>query len=172
MELAVGDSTELEIIFSTGHYMKKQSKRPSITTNEGTEAKYVQIVTDVVTNPDSTYPVIIKPYKFDISQFGEKERNTLDFVIQNVSDIELDVKLVDMPTGMFKLVLPKKIKPGESGKGKITVMKEFVGKEFEKSLTIELNDKLNTRFTIPLKRTIRIPGAAQSNTAVNPDTHK
>jgi hypothetical protein len=147
--------------------MKKQSKRPSIQTNEGPDTKYVQIVTDVITNPDSTYPVIIQPYKFDISQFGEKERSTLDFIIKNVSDVELEVKLVDMPSDMFKLTLPKKIKPGESGKGKISVLKDFVPKEFEKSLTIELNDKLTTRFTVPIKRTIRIPGATQSSATVD-----
>ena len=159
MELAVGDSADLEIIFSTGHYINRQTKRPSITTNEGTEAKYVQIVCDVIANPDSTFPIVISPYKFDVSQFGEKERSSLDFTIKNVSDVELEVKLIDMPSEMFKLTLPKKIKPGQAEKGKITVLKEFLPKEFEKSLTIEFNDKAVSRFTVPVKRTVRIPGA-------------
>ena len=163
-ELAVGDSTELEIIFSTGHYSKRQQKSPSISTNEGAEQKSVKILCDVVTNPDSTYPIVIRPYKFDISQYGEKERSSLDFTIQNISDMDLELALIDMPANMFKITLPKKIKAGESAKGKFTVQKEFVPKEFEKSMTIELNDNPKTRFTVPVKRTIRIPGAPQTAT--------
>ncbi|MEW6015302.1 MAG: hypothetical protein AB1690_08270, partial [Candidatus Zixiibacteriota bacterium] len=163
-ELAVGDSTQLEIIFSTGHYTKRQSKRPTISTNEGPELKSVQILCDVVTNPDSTYPIIIKPYKFDISQFGEKERSSMDFTIQNVSDLDLELALIDMPANMFKVTLPKKIKAGETAKGKFALQKEYIPKEFEKSITIELNDNAKTRFTVPVKRTIRIPGAPQTST--------
>jgi hypothetical protein len=166
-DLAPGDSTELETIFNTGNYMLHQSKRPSITTNEGLLTRYVQFSADVVVNPDSTYPLIINPYKFDISQFGKKERNSLEFVIKNVSDMELEVRLVDMPSNMFKLTLPKKIKPGETAKGKITLLKEFLGSEFEKSLTLETTDKLNTRFTIPVKRIVRIAAANPSGASPN-----
>ena len=63
-----------------------------------------------------------------------------------------------MPIGMFKIKLPKKVKAGQTKTGTIEIMSEYVSKEFEKSITIELSDKTNTRFTIPVKRTIRIPG--------------
>jgi hypothetical protein len=154
----------LEIIFNTGHYSKRQTKRPAITTNEGPETKYVQIVCDVYTNPDSTYPISIMPYKFDISQYGEKERSSLEFNVKNLSDQDLDMTLVDMPAGMFKITLPKKIKAGQTGKGKIELLKDQIKKEFEKSVTFQVNDKLNSRFTVPVKRTIRIPGANPTDT--------
>ncbi len=163
-ELAVGDSTALEIIFNTGHYSKTQQKRPAISTNEGPEMKYVQIVCNVYVNPDSTYPIILQPYKFDISQYGEKERSSLEFTVKNISDQDLDISLVDMPAGMFKITLPKKIKAGQEGKGRIEILKDYVGKEFEKSATFQFSDKLNTRFTVPIKRTIRIPGAVAADT--------
>ena len=116
----------------------------------------------MVINPDSTYPIVIRPYKFDISQYGEKERSSLEFTIENVSDMDLELSLIDMPANMFKITLPKKIKAGESGKGKFAILKDYVPKEFEKSITIQLNDNPKTRFTVPVKRTIRIPGAPQS----------
>ncbi|MCX6826973.1 MAG: hypothetical protein NTV06_06890 [candidate division Zixibacteria bacterium] len=122
----------------------------------------MHISVDIINNPDSTDPIIIKPYKFDISQFGEKERNTLEFTIRNISNTDLELKLVDMPAKMFKLILPRKIRAGGTEKGKIIVQKGFVSQEFEKSLTIELNDKLLTRFTVPVKRIIRIPGTADT----------
>lgn len=70
----------------------------------------------------------------------------------------MNIKLVDMPEGMFKLKLPKKVKAGKTEKGKIEILDEFVSQEFKKSITIELTDKAVSRFTIPIERTIRIPG--------------
>jgi hypothetical protein len=114
-------------------------------------------------NPDSTYPIIIKPYKFDISQFGEKPRKRLEFEIFNVSERDLEIKLVDMPFNMFEIKLPKKVKAGKSEKGKIEILEEYISNEFEKSLTLELNDEAVTRFTVPVKRTLRIPGAGKTS---------
>ncbi|UCD16763.1 MAG: DUF1573 domain-containing protein [Candidatus Zixiibacteriota bacterium] len=116
----------------------------------------------MVTNPDSTHPIVISPYKFDISQFGDKEVSERKFVIENVSDQDLDINLIDMPSGMFKLELPKKVKAGKSAGGKIEIFDAYLTEEFEKSITIELSDAEKTRFTIPVKRTIRIPGQTAS----------
>ena len=63
-----------------------------------------------------------------------------------------------MPENMFKLKLPKKVKAGKTEKGKIEILDDFVSQEFKKSITIELTDKATSRFTIPVERTIRIPG--------------
>jgi len=142
------------------------SKRPTITTNEGAEQKYVQITCNVYTNPDSLTPVTISPYKFDISQFGEKTRNSLEFTMNNSSATDLDCKLIDMPYNMFKISLPKKIKAGKSEKGKIEVVSDQLKNEFEKSVTFEFSDGANnTRYTIPVKRTVRIPGQASAQPA-------
>lgn len=122
----------------------------------------VKITSEVISNPDSTYPIVISPYKFDISQFGEKERSWLEFKLTNISEEDIDVKLVDMPYEMFSVKLPKKIKAGKTETGKIQILDGFIESEFEKSMTIELNDKAVSRFTIPIKRTIRIPGQASA----------
>ena len=74
-EIAVGDSTRLEIIFNTKKYTKRITKSPRIQTNEGPPDKRVQIISEVVARPDSTYPVVIIPYKLDLTQFGEKIRD-------------------------------------------------------------------------------------------------
>jgi hypothetical protein len=155
----------LEIIYSSKTYRGRQTKRPSIASNAEEPKMNVKISAEVITNPDSTYPIIIKPYKFDISQFGEKERRKLEFKITNVSEEDLDIKLIDMPNGMFELKLPNKVKAGKTVSGKIAITDEFVSQEFEKSLTIELNDKAISRFTVPVKRTIRIPGKGSAEKA-------
>ncbi|MBN2226634.1 MAG: DUF1573 domain-containing protein [candidate division Zixibacteria bacterium] len=163
--LASGDSTDLEVIFSTGRRSGKQSKRPSIETNEGELAKYVEIKADVITAPDSTYPIRIAPYKFDISQFGDMEVKERKFVIENVSDQDLAISLVYMPEGIFRLDLPQKVKAGDSEGGKVTLRDDALDDEFEKSITIEVNDDKHTRFSIPVKRTIRTVGLSTSSPA-------
>lgn len=161
-DLAVGDSTRLEIIYSTRTYRGLQSKRPNIESNEGAQSKSIQFKANVYTNPDSTYPLLVKPYKWDISRFGEKERTQLEFDISNISREDLEINLIDSPAGMFKVNLPRKVKAGKTEKGTISLKAEYADKEFEKSVTIELNDASKTRFTIPVKRSIRIPGQAQN----------
>ncbi len=156
--LAVGDSTRLEIIFSTKRYKNRVTKRPKIQTNEGPPDKYVQIVSHVVERPDSTYPVIIRPYKLDLSQFTQKVRDKITFEIKNVSDMELDFSMVSVPEGLFELDLPESVKPGGEVKGTLKLKKEAISESFEKSFTIQLNDEKKSRFTIPVKRTVRVAG--------------
>ncbi len=154
-ELAAGDSTELEIIFDTKSYQGGVSKTPIIKTNEGPPNKSVQFHADVVARPDSTYPVVIKPYKLDLTQYGEKTRSEIKFTIANVSDRPLDISLVAAPNDLFEVALPKFIPVGKTGDAVLTLRKSALDESFEKSLTIQLNDNKSSRFTIPVKRSIR-----------------
>ena len=153
--LAVGDSTELEIIFSTKTAQNKVSKRPTIQTNEGPPDKKVQIDATVVTRPDSTYPLIINPYKLDLSQGTEKIIDKIEFTVKNVSDAKLDLQLVSHAYDFFEVELPKSIGAGESAKGKLKLLSVSLGKSFEKSFTIEVSDTNKSRFTVPVKRTLK-----------------
>jgi hypothetical protein len=129
-----------------------------IQTNEGPPDKSVQIECEVMRRPDSTYPVIIKPYKLDISQFGEKVRDQMKFTISNVSDKPLDLTAAAVPDDLLTLTLPKSVPAGKSAEGFIKLKPDALKKEFEKSLTIQLSDEKLTRFTIPVKRALRLPG--------------
>ena len=151
-KLAVGDSTELEIIFSSKKYRTKMSKRPKIQTNEGPPDKFVTITMNVVTRPDSTYPLIMRPYKIDLSQTGSKVIDEMSFEIRNVSDEDLKLKLGSYASEYFEVDIPKKIKAGETKKAKVRLLKKVLKKSFEKSFTIELSDEARNRFTIPVKR--------------------
>ena len=160
--LAVGDSTRLEIVFHTKRYKSKITKRPSIQTNEGPPNKHVQIKTQVTDRPDSTYPIIIQPYKIDLSQFSEKVIEKKKFMIMNASDQKLKVSLISMPDDLFEIKLPKSIKPGKSAKGELKLRREAYGDSFEKSVTIEVvgvQDSDTTRFTIPVKRSLHVAKA-------------
>ncbi len=164
-ELAVGDSTLLEIIFSTKSYKNRITKRPKIQTNEGPPDKRVQIIADVVARPDSTYPLVMKPYKLDLSQFGEKLRDKIEFTIMNVSDEKVDISMIAFADGYFDVKLPSSIAAGESASCSLKLKKDAIKKNFEKSFTIETSDSKNSRFTMPVKRKLRSSSQASAKTA-------
>jgi hypothetical protein len=151
-ELAVGDSTQLEIIYSTGKNVGKATKRPTITTNEGPPSRNVTISCDAVRAPDSTYPIVIKPYRLFVSKADTIEIDEAKFTIQNVSDQALGVNIASAPYGYFQLTLPKTLKAGETAECRLKVNREFLSEPFEKSVTLELTDASKTRFTIPVVR--------------------
>lgn len=160
--LAVGDSTQLEIIFSTKTALNKVSKSPTIQTNEGPPDKRVRIEATVVARPDSTYPLIINPYKLDLSQGSDKIIDKIEFNIRNVSDADLELQLVSIAADFFEIELPKSIAAGSSAKGKLKLLKAALEQSFEKSFTFEANNQAKSRFTVPVKRTLKINNAQAS----------
>lgn len=151
-EIAVGDSTELEIIFLTGRRNGAQVKSPTIQTNEGPPQRRVTIKATVLQQPDSTYPITIKPYKLNVSKLDSFDIDDAVFTVTNVSDADLGVTVVSQPPGYFKIDIPGKIKAGEKAECLLTVNPEYLADAFDKSITLELDDASKTRFTIPVVR--------------------
>ncbi len=113
----------------------------------------------VVSRPDSTYPVILNPYKLDMSQFTEKVREKVTFKINNVSEKKIKPTLVSGASDYFTIKLPASINPGGSAEGTLTLKPAGLKGGFEKSFTIQLDDDKKSRFTIPVKRTVNNVGA-------------
>jgi len=155
--LAVGDSTRLEIILHTKRYKNKIIKQPRIESNEGKPDKTVKIQTQIVIQPDSTYPIVISPYKLNISQFGEKIRDEMTFKIKNVSEQDVKPIIVDIPSDLFEVDIPDKIKAGKTEEAVLKLKEGALEQNFEKSFTIELDDEAKTRFSIPVRRALRLP---------------
>lgn len=144
------------------------TKRPTIKTNEGPPDKSVQISCSISTRPDSTYPILIKPYKLDLTQFGEKVRSETKFTIENISDKDLDLSMVYSPSELITVTLPKVVKAGKTAEGVAKLTKAGVDAEFEKAITLQLSDEKSSRFTIPVKRSIRKPGQEPTAATVVP----
>jgi len=125
----------------------------------------VQITSSVVRRPDSTFPLIIRPYKLDLSQFAERVRDQIKFKITNVSDSTIDLSLIAQPSELMDVTLPKTIAPGQTAEGLAKLKKGAVSKTFSTSFTLEANDASKSRFTIPIKREIRLPGQAADTAA-------
>ena len=115
----------------------------------------VRISTTVVVRPDSTYPVINTPYKLDMSQFTGKKVDHKKLKITNVSDEDLQITLVAYAGDYFDVSLPKSVRAGETVEGEVVLKDDVLEKSFEKSFTFELSDEKHSRFSIPVKRTVR-----------------
>ncbi|KAA3634183.1 MAG: DUF1573 domain-containing protein [Calditrichaeota bacterium] len=124
----------------------------------------MQIIANVVTRPDSTYPLIMQPYKLDLSQYGEKVRDRIEFEIKNVSDTKIDLTTISYATDFFDIEIPASIGPNETGKGVVILKSEVLKQNFEKSFTIECNDEKTSRFTVPVKRSVRSSSSPTSST--------
>jgi hypothetical protein len=155
--LAPGESTEMEIIFSTRIYNGKVSKRPRIETNESSQPRYVPIYANVVTRADSTYPLQVKPYKLDLSQFGTTVRDQMKFTLANVSDTSLGVTLVYFPDDLVMVDVPKSIGARADAGAVVHLDENALEQSFDKSITIQTDDQAGSRYTIPIKRQVRSP---------------
>lgn len=126
----------------------------------------------MVERPDSTYPVVIKPYKLDLTQFGEKVRDEVSFRITNVSDQPLKPSMVVWADEYFEVELPESIDPGDFGKARLKLKESAHGSEFEKSFTISFNDATESRFTVPVKRKLRPRRQTAQKTGSTTDSSK
>lgn len=151
----------------TGKHTGTNSKSPAIQTNEGPPQRKVTIRATVVQQPDSTYPIIIKPYRLYVSRVDTTEIDFAKFTVRNVSDADLGLTVIGAPPGYFNLEVPENVPAGDSVHCKLTVNPEFLSEAFEKSITLQLSDDAQTRFTIPVTR--RIIGPRQGGAAENPD---
>ncbi len=154
--IAPGDSTSIEIFFSTRSFRGIVSKRPYIETNAGEEKVYLKIRAELLPEPDTAKPLTLSPYDLDVSQFTSKPRRKAKFLIQNKSERDYKLTLIDWPKKYFDVELPKKVKAGETVEGMVIVHKDAVDKEFKQSLTFELDDENHTRYTLPVSRVVRI----------------
>ncbi len=161
--LAPGDSTRLEIVFSTKSFRGLVAKQPFFETNAGTERYYLKIIADLSVDAEQMRPLVVSPAVVDVSQFTEAPRRRAKFQITNHDDKDYDLRLVDHAFNNFDIELPKRIKAGETVDATVLVKEALVGEAFEQSITFELNDADSTRYTVPIKRVVRIkPELSQS----------
>jgi hypothetical protein len=107
---------------------------------------------NIFTNPDSTFPVTIKPSKINFPDTSESVVTEFYFSVTNKSKQALQATLVSSPKTLVSVTLPKTIPAGGFADGSIKLKDAAMKKAFEKSVTIEFNDDAHTRYTIPIKR--------------------
>jgi len=166
--LAPGDSTRLEVIFDTRNYSGTVIKQPMIATNEGVGNRYLHFEANVAIRPDSTYPVILSPYKLEFPTEPGKKVDGMKFTITNVSDKPLDLSLVSWPRGMVTVDLPRSVGAKKSVQASVKLTEAAAGQNFEKCVTFQMSDEAKTRFTIPVTRVVQLPNMPTQSPAPPP----
>lgn len=154
--LAPGDSTVLEILFSTKSYRGPVSKSPHLETNADDAKVYLKIKADLLADPREARPIMLDPYRLDVSQYKAKPRLRARFQIHNKDTVDYRITLIDHADEFFDVKLPEVVKAGDSAWGAVKVHESVAQKEFEHSLTFEINDDDATRYTLPVKRLYRV----------------
>jgi hypothetical protein len=152
--LPPGDSTRLEIIYSTQNYRRKQAKHPRILSNAVNKEEQVSVVANVLMYPDSAYPIVIKPPRLDFVQTDPNNSKEVEFTLTNISDEDLKLLPISINETIFDVKLPRKLKAGQSRSAVIKVNRDYLDREIEKSITFELSDKEQTRYTVPVRQSV------------------
>ncbi|MBD3298061.1 MAG: hypothetical protein GF341_05345 [candidate division Zixibacteria bacterium] len=157
-ELAVGDSTRVKLIFSTGHYSSRVTKSARIICNAAGRLPRLTISADVQKYMDSLDVFTLEPYSLnldaDLAMSGAMDYT---FTLKNLHDTDLEFTVVSMPYEMVDVDLPDNVSldAGEERQFKIRFGDNVAGELFTESITFEANDPANTRMTIPIVKSRR-----------------
>ena len=152
--LAVGDSTRLEIVFSTDKFNRIVTKKPLITTNPDSTYHNVTIKAIVTAKPDSLYPLTLDPYMLKMNRYNDSTKigQYAEFTITNPSDSSVTLEIVAMPAELITVDLSLTLEPGQTDTALVTILDEALTLSFDKSFTFELSDDVRSRITVPIKR--------------------
>lgn len=155
-ELAVGDSTWIELIYTMGQHSRTTHKSARVTTNDTTTGYLTISFSGQGWLPSDTSIMLdVNPRVLDFGPLGKKRRTKLETKIKNLSEEKMELSIVGYPPEFFKEVkLSKdKIKPNKTAKLKVKLKKETEDQRFQKSITLEAKGETTTyRFTLPVQK--------------------
>jgi hypothetical protein len=160
-ELAAGDSTWIELIYTSGSRKSTANKSARVTTNDTTLGTItISFKVAVVDSGDSVLKLVSDPPVLDFSPIDDRKVRKLEAKIENVTDQKMELAIVSAPPDYFEEVKLKneKLKPGREAKLRVELSGADENKEFEKSITIEAVSEDNSKFrlTVPVVKGIGI----------------
>jgi hypothetical protein len=164
-ELAVGDSTWIELIYTMGQHSRQTHKSARVSTNDTTTGNVtISFKGKGWLDSDTSIMLGLEPRVLDFGPLGKKRRTKLETKIKNLSEEKMELSIVGYPPEFFKEVkLSKdKIKPNKTAKLKVKLKRETEDQRFQKSITLEAKGKNKTyRFTVPVQKGIESKVAAK-----------
>lgn len=158
-ELAAGDSTWIELIYTAGGVNSRAHKSARVTTNDTLLGRVsIAFKAEVKEPGDSALLLAADPPTLDFGNPEGKRVRKLESSIKNVSDEVMKLELVSVPPGIFKKVElnEDELKPGKEARLKVELEKEQEDGQFRKSVTLEARygEKSKFRLTVPLVKGI------------------
>ena len=152
-----GDSARLEIIFASRLYFNYVAKSPVIEYEGMPNPTSVTVATYVIPRPDSARPLVLEPFKLDLSQLGDEVRDRVTFSIVNITNDSFDLSLSDDFAEYGTLTMPPAIGPRDTVEAQFVLKPQVLGKDLTGSFTFQVEDKFRTRYTVPVRRKLKDP---------------
>jgi len=152
--IAPGDSMLVGFFWETEHRIGSTGKYPYIYWSEFEEPARLFLTADVSSEPDSSRPLSIKPYKAELSKLGAKSIDSVGITFTNHQATPIVLKVVSVLTDEYKFVYPDTIPANGVASGYVRINPAFADKEFKGSVTFEFAASAveNKRFTVPIRR--------------------
>jgi hypothetical protein len=156
--IGAGDSTEIEIIFSTGNRTGPYSKSTRVETSDLlSRVANLKIAAYVYPQNVPTSPVVSDPKVLETSRSDPMANVKL----KNITTSPLGVRLAYFDEQFTDVSLSAStIGPGETITAAVKIAKDRLSAGFEKSFTLQFDDKDHSRMTIPI-----VYGAAAGTSA-------
>jgi rRNA maturation protein Rpf1 len=153
-ELAIGDSTELEISYTNRAATTRETKYVEVSSNDTTSGyNRLEITADVKSKPDTLLLLKYSPYTIEFieEKGGVIKERKVEF--NNSGKEEYKLKIIDYPKELFEVKLSQDIlKPGKAVELKVKPLKKLPPDTFKQSVTLQVKGKKEFRITIPIKK--------------------
>lgn len=158
-ELAAGDSTWIELIYTSGATRSSVTKNAAVTTNDTIIGRInISFKGDVAEPTDSSLKLTATPFELDFGPIENKRRPKMETDIRNNSKEAVELAIVAVPPDYFKKAEldDSRLKAGKKTTLKVELTKEKENEQFRKSITLEARFKDNTRYrlTVPVVKGI------------------
>lgn len=164
--LAAGDSTDVEVIFSTGAYSSNTRKSASIIADVPHMVPPLTFSAFPVKNVDSLTPFTVSPPLVNLDSLKDQAMaGSLELQVKNTGTEPLTFKLISSPDDWFAINVPAgSIAPGANESIRVHMIKAVGDEAMNKSFTIEASDSAMTRYTVPIQKSLRPGSKSQSST--------
>ncbi len=155
--LAAGDSTNVELVFSTGMYSSRTQKSATIVADANQTVPNLTFSAHPTKNLDSLKPFTVTPPLVNLDSLKDEGKSgAIEVRVKNTSNEAINLKLVSSPDKWFTVDVPGgSIAPGAEEAIQVRFTSDIADTVLNKSFTIEASDTALTRYSVPIQKAMR-----------------
>ncbi|MCD6161909.1 MAG: DUF1573 domain-containing protein [candidate division Zixibacteria bacterium] len=154
IDVAPGERSSIDIVFYSGKYNGKITKSIKLETNDPVNP-YIELrFKAIINNPSQLLE--FSPLQIDFETVPRGTEKQVIVSLTNMADEKVKIVMPVKPSDAFiKTSLKKsKLKPGDTTELTLTLLKNLEPGKFLTSISIEMEEKPNSRITIPISGNI------------------
>lgn len=155
--LGPGDSTDVELVFSTGKYSSRTAKSATVLADVSHTVPNLRFSAHPTSKLDSLKPFVFSPPKINLDSLKDAGiAGTIEVKVRNTSDEPINLKLVSAPDKWFHIDVPTgTLAPGAEEAITVRIDGDISSEIINKSFTVEASDTASTRYSMPIQKAQR-----------------